>query len=310
MLQQWTAEINRMCDLMQLPDAAGACGAGAAGAAGAEKKAAEAGEEMLSLDTVVIESAMCPRVDVLPDVFHPNVALYSSTMPCNNNAHLSLFASTILFEFCQHRDRIRRFTFIHLMKTVDVRTALLLDDALYRQLLCDHRLSFLAEGHSPKVHVYQGKGWLRLWDEFLGCKNAQEQIREDEDMGMDQQVWSTVLSALHRREQNIPENPYYVANNNMIELPRLDASFQDWMKSRGTDGDVWIQHHSQFGFRMRAWPICVLPLARALCADSTEEPNDPAFCSLQLVQQAALELGPNSTWTFFVARQSGGMLDR
>lgn len=259
LLRKWTTDLNRLCDLLHVPESA------------TEKTTADEEErtnqrdhrELLDLDAVVTESALCPRVDVLPDVFHPSVALYGDLFP--PTTHLSLYASTILFEFCQHRDRMRRFSFIHLLRDVDVHAVLLLDDALYRRIICDHRLSFLAEGHSPKIHAYKGSAWVSMWDEYLG--HTAECVKEEHE-----QVFSTVLSALCRRERGNLENPYYMANNNMTELPKLDTSFQEWVKKREL-GELWLQQHAQDGFRLRAWPICLLPLARALLPPSSQ-PND------------------------------------
>jgi hypothetical protein len=188
------------------------------------------------LDTVVTESALCPDICALRDVYHPRTCLYaveddrrwlSSDTP-TQDVHLGFYTATMLVEFCCHRDQIRRFTMAHLLAKMGFGTPDLhgmiaeLDETFYRRVLSEPRLSFLAEGHSPKLTLFAGTGWARLWDLFLGDDGprngtadgwahsplaeelAEDMVTELESVGsVGSLPLSTVLGALHRQHSRL-----------------------------------------------------------------------------------------------------------
>ena len=182
------------------------------------------------LDTVVTESALCPDIAALRDVYHPRTCLYATeddrrwgpdtSVPSAPDVHLGFYTATMLVEFCCHRDQIRRFTMAHILAKMGFGTPDLhgmvteLDETFYRRVMSEPRLSFLAEGHSPKLILFAGAGWARLWDLFLGGDNinnhwaqsplaeelADDLVTELESAGsVGSLPVSTVLGALHRR---------------------------------------------------------------------------------------------------------------
>jgi hypothetical protein len=91
--------------------------------------------ECVLLDTVVVESALCPDISALRDVYHPRTCLYATEddqcwcLPTNDkdtvipDVHLGFHAATVLVEFCCHRELIRRFTMAHLLSRMGFGTS-------------------------------------------------------------------------------------------------------------------------------------------------------------------------------------------
>lgn len=208
------------------------------------------------LSSVITESSFCPNVDALPDVFHPAVALYGAEPM--DHVLVSLYASSVLNDFCVHRGRVRRFTLLHLLHRLNwsnetiQKWIIQLDDTLYRRIINDIRLSFLAECHSPKIHAYVGSHWINAWDAFL---NGSPFTFEEEETV----IISTVLSALHRREAE-PNPEHYMASDDMLNLAQMDADFMTFLKER-PEMSHFMDHHIQYGFLLRAWPVPLYSLA-------------------------------------------------
>ena len=209
------------------------------------------------LSSVITESSFCPNVDVLPDVFHPAVALYGAEPM--DQVLIGLYASSVLNDFCVHRGRIRRFTLLHLLCRLNWSSETIqkwiiqLDDTLYRRIINDVRLSFLAECHSPKIHAYVGRHWIDVWDAFL---NGSPPYTFE---GQETVVISTLLSALHRRERE-PHPEHYMSSDDMQNLAQMDANFIAFLKER-PDMSHLMDHHIQSGFLLRAWPMSLYSLA-------------------------------------------------
>lgn len=49
-----------------------------------------------------------------------------------------------------------------------------LDDTFYRRVFTDARVGFLAELFSPRLRLFRGGGWARLWDMFLSCSTGSD----------------------------------------------------------------------------------------------------------------------------------------
>jgi hypothetical protein len=78
-------------------------------------------DEHRLLCTVVTESALLPDLCAMFDVYHPNVCLYCTETDRNweqrgGTVHLGFYASTVLHEMVLHKQSIRRFTVVHLMR--------------------------------------------------------------------------------------------------------------------------------------------------------------------------------------------------
>ena len=93
------------------------------------------------------------------------------------------------------------------------RHATYLDDTLYRRVLSDTRVYFLAEGVAPRLRVFRGQGWARLLDAFLCHRDrpghwvrttrakigAEDLLGELRATQPEQLVPHTILAAIHRR---------------------------------------------------------------------------------------------------------------
>lgn len=97
----------------------------------------------------------------------------------------------MLAEFAILRDGMRRFSVVHLARSVRSRAdvhgpmqrigfgasdinhyAVFVDDTLYRRVITDSRVSFLAESYSPKIRLFRGMGWAHIWDVFMAHRGG------------------------------------------------------------------------------------------------------------------------------------------
>ena len=250
--------------------------------------------ECRMLDTVVVESALCPDVAALRDVYHPQTCLYAteddqkwfaSAQSDAPDVHLGFYTATVLMEFCCHRQQMRRFTMPHLLARMGFGTVDLhgltteLDETFYRRIFCEPRLSFLAEGHSPKLILFSGAGWARLWDAFLAeiapsacdraalCAWAQSPLVEElavdlitelENTPVARLPVSTVLGALHRSRTPSEPPQGYESWPEMKMLREMEAMFLDGVSQipHRIGGELMTKGDSYNG-TVRAWPIAL-----------------------------------------------------
>jgi hypothetical protein len=148
-----------------------------------------------------------------------------------------------------------------------------LDETFYRRILSEPRLSFLAEGYSPKLVLFSGAGWARLWDLFLtnpeghasgawASSPLAEELASDLVLELKQVACgllpvSTVLGALHRnRDHASPEG--YETWPEMKVLQEMEAMFLDGVAQipNGFGREILALGESYNGI-VRAWPIAL-----------------------------------------------------
>lgn len=194
---------------------------------------------------------------------------FGVVLPCH-----CFYASTILMEFCIHRERMRRFSVVHLLHrmghTVDAvnKAMTRVDDTLYRRIITDHRLCFLAEGYSPKIRVYRGRGWWGLWTAFLQGKLdesfsalAGELLEEVRSTDPSQLVACTVLAAIEWCNGSTMDPQSYEASEDMAYLAELDTRFMDAICKQGIIGGHLLDFQNCTGALVRAWPVCLRIIA-------------------------------------------------
>ena len=258
------------------------------------------------LCTVVTESALLPDISAMHDFYHPNICLYDNSGDLKwddpMGIHLGFFVTTMLHEVVLHRGSMRRFSFVHLMYRMGFAAADInhfvtyVDDTFYRRVYCDTRIGFLAESFSPRIRVYRGREWARLWDCYLANQHrddgvqwykltragvmAEEIIKESFNYDPQQLLPNTVIGALHRRfgTRMAPYDSWAA----METLTTMESSFLSGVQNlrRGTlsamlDG---LQTH------VRAWPICLRQVAvhhvRSLVQTLSLIPRTPQIIEL------------------------------
>ena len=302
--------IHGLCDALGLPPREPIAGP----TTPAASRAAAPEDEEVAHATVLVESPFCPDVRRLRErdlVFHPAVALYGPGHVAGP-VLLGLYAPSILAEFGAHRGRIRRFTLAHVLRArlrwqdgAAIRHwAPRLDDTLYRRIINDVRLGFLAECHSPKVQAVCGLDWLHVWRRFLGREvigAASEASAVDINK---EAVVVTVLAALNAAaacDGSDDDNlAHYCADAEMLGLSETETRFGEWLLAEPS-------LHARFGeaaFPLRAWPVCLLRLAEdhvrdglqgstaMVAVDGPEELMAPELDERLLWRSAELRCGP------------------